>query len=191
MFWILRERSDLIGGGSRRRPRPDTWVRTCSMVATNDVYCWNLLAGVRGLRLASVRVSTAGFFPLFLRFWSGLLGRLLSDLLLAGRSGSWISSPRPLTYSSASACLQAIPLKCAKKVGRSYASVQTWRGSLMPSLRACTRVSPTRASLCRWSGRSASSSVKVIAGLSWRHIFEICSATLMYSPRASCLASRA
>ncbi|GMN46039.1 hypothetical protein TIFTF001_015219, partial [Ficus carica] len=38
----------LSDGGSRSSPRPETWFRTCSMVATSGVYWQNLPARVLG-----------------------------------------------------------------------------------------------------------------------------------------------
>ncbi|GMN61230.1 hypothetical protein TIFTF001_030309 [Ficus carica] len=68
---FLRVRSARSDGGFRSSPRPDTWLRTCSMVVTNEVYYWNLPAGVLGPELKSVRVLSTAAFPFSGRLWSG------------------------------------------------------------------------------------------------------------------------
>ena len=87
------------------------------MVVTNGGYWWNLPVGVLEPRGASVLlVSTIIAFPFFDWFWSD---EFLSDFLPRSRDCSRAASPHPLTYSSASACFQEIPLKCVKVGGTS------------------------------------------------------------------------
>lgn len=45
LFWSPFPFSNLNSGGSFRRPRPMIWLRTWSIVATREVYCWNFLVG--------------------------------------------------------------------------------------------------------------------------------------------------